>query len=80
MLAIHMYACIHVGCSRSCRTYVLVNVLLAGVEGRLAHLQAQLGAGVVDEVPKGRVLAEPAGLLLGHAAALRAVAIAALGL
>jgi hypothetical protein len=61
-------------------THVLVNVLLARVEGRLPHLQAQLRRGVVDEAPERRVLAEAAALLLGHAAALGAVAIAALRL
>jgi hypothetical protein len=61
-------------------THVLVNVLLARVEGRLPHLQAQLRRGVVDEAPERRVLAEAAALLLGHAAALGAVAIAALWL
>lgn len=61
---------------------MLVYVLLASIEGRLSHLQAQLGRGVIDETPKGRVLAEAAAaaLLLGHAAALGAVAIAAMWL
>lgn len=60
-------------------TYVLVNVLLPSIKRRLAHLQTYLCSGIVDEVPKRRVLPEAA-LLLGHAAALLAVAIAALWL
>lgn len=59
-------------------TYILLDVLLAGIHGALAHLEAQLGRGVVDEAAKRGVHA--VGRLLGHAAALLAVSISALGL
>jgi hypothetical protein len=67
--------------------YVLLHILLAGVHGALAHLEAQLGRGVVDEAAeRGRYVA--AVLLAGHAMLrlrlllllLLCVAIAALGL
>lgn len=61
--------------------YVLLDVFLARVHGALAHLEAQLGRGVVDEAAeRGRDVALAVATLLGGHALLLAVAIAALGL
>jgi hypothetical protein len=62
------------------RTYVLLHVLLAGVKGSLAHLQAHLCGGVVHKAPERRVHVVSALTLLRHATALLSISISTMGL
>lgn len=58
----------------------MLDVLLAGIHGGLAHLEAQLGSGVIDEPPESGWHVGVGALLLAWHAVLLCIAIAALGL
>jgi len=62
------------------RSYVLFHIFLASIHSALAHLEAQLGGGVIYKAPEGRmhIVATRSGMY--WYALLLAISISALGL